>query len=89
MKTRPRGGEVMILSHTLWSLYRSFLEFLTKGGTFLGIFVHNGGFQITILRTIWEKELFLENINIIRGIPLCTPHMEVSTPPPPPPRNNA
>ena len=43
---------------TLWSLYRPFLEFLTKSRTLFGIFVPNGGLQNTIFRAVLGKNGF-------------------------------
>ena len=52
----------MIFSHGDVPLYGLFVDpfwkFLRKSRIFFGIFVHNGGFQITISRTILGKNGF-------------------------------
>ena len=55
----PRGGTHDIFGRgcaTTKSLYRPFLEFLTKSWTLFGIFVRNGGLQSTILRAVLGKK---------------------------------
>ena len=56
-----RGGTHDIFGRgcaTIKSLYRPFLEFLTKSWTLFGIFVPNGGLQSTILRAVLGKNGF-------------------------------
>ena len=55
----PPGGTHDIFGRgcaTIKSLYRPFLEFLTKNLTLFGIFVPNGGLQSTILRAVLRKK---------------------------------
>ena len=58
---RPRGGTHDIFGRecaTIKSLYRPFLEFLTKKLALFGIFVPNGGLQSMILRAVLRKNGF-------------------------------
>ena len=48
---------------TIKSLYRPFLEFLTKKFDLFGIFVSDGGLQSTILRAVFGKKWLLFSTN--------------------------